>query len=192
MTRRIASQLLLILWALSGAATVQAQAQPMEGPLAEARTHIVMKDWEKATREVAKAEKKGLCKGAYCLALRATIAERSGDGAKALEQARQAVPLFGPESGLDANLYNELGVIFYRQAKGNKELLQLAEKALRNAEAAYTRDASNIRFNLSEVLAALGRKSEAKAIMDKLEAEGILIDPQMSVLGNFQGVEINN
>lgn len=189
MTRRIASQLLLFLCLFSGDAA--AQVQLLEGPLADAWASMTMKDWEGAARNVTKAEKQGLCKGAYCLALRATIAERSGDSAKALEQARQAVPLFGPESGLDASLYNELGVIFYRGAKGDKEMLQVAEKALRNAAAINTRESSNIPFNLSKVLEAMGRKADAKAIMSKLQAEGILIDPQMSVLGDFQGVAIN-
>jgi Flp pilus assembly protein TadD len=187
MTRRIASQLLLVLCALSGVA-VHAQES---GPLAEAQSQIIMKDFERASRAVDKAEKDGLCMGARCFALRAVIAERSGDSAKALEQARQAASLFGPDSGLDAKLYNELGVTFYRLAKGNKELLQLAEKALRNAAAINTRESSNIPFNLSKVLEAQGRKAEAKAIMDKLQAEGMLIDPHMAVLGDFQGVEKN-
>lgn len=188
MTRRIASPLLLILCMLSGVAV---HAQKWDNPLAEAQSQILMQDFERAGKAIDKAEKQGLCKGARCLALRAIVAEKSGSGAKALELARQAAPLFGLDSDLDAGLYNELGVIFYRQAKGNMELLQIAEKAFRNAAVINTRESSNIPFNLSKVLEAQGRKAEAKAIMDKLQAEGILIDPQMSVLGDFQGAGRN-
>jgi hypothetical protein len=46
--------------------------------------------------------------------------------------------------------------------------------------------ASNIRINLATVLKAEGRTEEAKKLMDTLHAEGLLIDPQMAILGDFQ------
>jgi hypothetical protein len=46
--------------------------------------------------------------------------------------------------------------------------------------------ASNIRINLATVLKAEGRTEEAKKIMDALSAEGMLIDSQMAILGDFR------
>jgi hypothetical protein len=63
MTRRTASKLLLILWMLSGAVAVQAQAA--QDPFSDAWGHIIMKEYAAANREVAKAEKEGHCKGAF-------------------------------------------------------------------------------------------------------------------------------
>jgi len=115
------------------------------------------------------------------------IADGAGDGAQAVAYARRAAALFGPESGLNARHYNELGAIFYRRGKTDRELLKLAETAFRQADSAYAGGASNIRFNLATVLRAQGRTKEAKAIMDALEADGLLIDQGMAILGEFQG-----
>jgi Flp pilus assembly protein TadD len=166
------------------------QAQDAPDPLNPVTHEILVKNWEQAARQLDKAEKEGLCKEAVCLALHARIAEGAGDGAQALAYARRAAALFGPDSGLNAADYNELGAIVYRRGNRDPETLKLAETAFRKADAIYNATlkagASNIRFNLATVLKAQGRTKEAKQIMDALEAEGMLIDPQMAILGDFQ------
>ena len=62
-------------------------------PLARVWTEIFEKDWEGAARELDRAEKKGLCKEAKCLCLRAKISDGAGDGAQALASARRALTL---------------------------------------------------------------------------------------------------
>src|SRR5262245_42486208 len=151
---------------------------------------ILMKNWDKAARELDQAEKKGLCKEAVCLALHAKIAEGAGDGTQALAYSRRAAALFGPDSGLKAGNYNDVGAILYRRGPHDAETLKLAETAFRQAEAVYNAvvkaGASNIRYNLATVLKAQGKTKEAKQIMDALNAEGLLIDPGMAILGDFQ------
>jgi len=152
---------------------------------------IQMKNWKKAARELDQAEKNGRCKEAVCLALHARISEGNGDGTQALAYAHRVAALFGPESGLKAGDYNDVGVILYRRGPRDPETLKLAERALRQADAVHSTaakaGASNIRFNLATVLEAEGRTKEAKEIKDALNAGGILIDPQMEILGDFQG-----
>jgi hypothetical protein len=82
---------------------------------------ILMKHWDKAARELDREEKKGRCKEAVCLALHARIAEGTGDGAQALDYAHRAVALFGPESGLKAGDYNDVGAILYRRGSRDRE-----------------------------------------------------------------------
>lgn len=151
---------------------------------------IFKKNWQQATQKLDKAEKAGLCKEAVCLVLRARIADGSGGGPQALAYTRRAAALFGPDSGLMAADYNELGAIAYRRGNRTAETLKLAETAFRKADAIDKESpragASNIRFNLATVLKAQGRTKEAKQIMDALEAEGILVDPGMAILGDFQ------
>lgn len=166
------------------------RAQVVQNPLAPVWNEVVTKDWDSAARKLEKAEKKGLCKEAVCLTIHGLIAEGSGDGAQAVAYARRAAALFGPESGLNAGNCNALGVIFYRGSKSDRELLKLAETAFRQADSAYAGGASNIRFNLATVLREQGRAKEAKAIMDALEADGLLIDPGMAILGDFQRPEL--
>jgi tetratricopeptide (TPR) repeat protein len=151
---------------------------------------ILMKNWDKAARELDQAEKQGRCKEAVCLALHARIAEGTGDGAQALAYARRAAALFGPNSGLKAGDYNDVGAILYRRGPRDPETLKLTETAFRQADAVYNAvvkaGASNIRYNLATMLKAQGRTKEAKQIMDALEAEGMLVDPGMVILGDFQ------
>lgn len=157
--------------------------------LSRVSTEIFEKDWEGAKRELDRAEKKGLCKEAKCLSLRAKISHGAGEGAQALEYARRALALSGPNSGLGARDLNELGAILYWRSQHNREVLKLAETAFRQADAAAsTRTVSNIRFNLAVVLRDLDQHQEAKKIMAELEAAGMLIDPGMAILGDFQGV----
>lgn len=170
--------------------TFALQAQDVPDPLNPVTLEIFQKNWQQAAQQLDKAEKEGLCKEAVCLALRARIAEGSGDGTQALTYARRAAALFGPDSGLKAADYNEVGAIVYRRGNRDAGTLKLAETAFRKADAIYNATiktgASNIRFNLATVLKAQGRTKEAKQIMDALEAEGLLIDPQMAILGDFQ------
>jgi hypothetical protein len=153
---------------------------------------IQIKNWKKAARELDQAEKNGRCKEAVCLALHARIAEGTGDGTQALAYANRAAALFGPESGLKAGDYNDIGVILYHRGSHDPETLKLVEKALRQADAIYGAlakpGASNIRFNLAIVLEAEGRTKDAKEIMEALNARGMLIDPEMAILGDFQAL----
>jgi tetratricopeptide (TPR) repeat protein len=167
-------------------AAMAVQAQVVPNPLSPVREQIYAKNWEKATRELDKAEQKGLCKEAVCLLVRTMIADGAGDGAQAVAYARRVAALFGPDSSLNAEQYNEAGAILYRRAQRDPELLKLAETAFRQADSLYKGDASNIRFNLATVLKAQGRTKEAKQIMDALEAAGLLINPGMAILGDFQ------
>lgn len=166
------------------------QAQDASDPLLQLSAEIFQKNWQQATQQLDKAEKAGLCKEAVCLVLRARIADGSGDAAQALAYTRRAAALFGPDSGLKAADYNELGAVAYRRANKDPETLKLAETAFRKADAidkeSARAGASNIRFNLATVLKAQGKTKEAKQIMDALEAEGILVDPGMAILGDFQ------
>jgi len=178
--------MLLLSSMLLGTPAVQAQAPPDSLAPYPVLKEMFEKNWESAARELGKAEKEGRCKEAVCLAIHGLIADGAGDGAQAVAYARRAAALFGPESGLNARQYNELGAIFYRRGKTDPELLKLAESAFRQADSAYAGGASNIRFNLATVLRAQGRAKEAKAIMDALEADGLLIDQGMAILGEFQ------
>lgn len=184
MTRHLPASLLTP-FLLLGAATVWAQPQD---PLNPFWTEVRAKNWANAAQQLETAEKEGFCKEAVCLALHAILSDRSGEGPQAVAYARRAAAMFGPDSGLNAGHCNDLGVIFYQRAKGDRELLKLAEAAFRQASSAYKGDASNIRFNLAKTLEALGRGKEAKAIMTALEKEGLLISPGMAILGDFQNV----
>ncbi|HKI03809.1 MAG TPA: hypothetical protein VKK31_17645 [Thermoanaerobaculia bacterium] len=171
--------------------TLPAQAQVVvQDPLSPVWQEVAMKDWDSAARKLEKAEKQGLCKEAVCLTIHGLIAEGTGDGAQAVAYARRAAALFGPDSGLNAGNYNALGASFYQRSKSDPELLKLAETAFRQADSVYDGGASNIRFNLATVLRAQGRAKEAKAIMDALEADGLLINPGMAILGDFQRPEL--
>jgi tetratricopeptide (TPR) repeat protein len=183
MIRRTASKLLPFLLLLLGAAAVQAQ----EGrdQWIRIRGEIRGKKWENAARDLAEVEKSGACKGASCIAAHALIADGTGDGAQAVEYARQATAA-GQDSGLDAFQYNDLGALLYRRAEGRQELLKLAEATFRRADSIYTGGASNIRFNLAKVLEKLGHKDQAQEILKKLDADGLLIDPGTAILGDFQ------
>jgi hypothetical protein len=149
---------------------------------------IQMKNWNKAARELDMAEKHGRCKEAVCLTLHARIAEGTGDRTQALAYARRAAALFSPESGLKAGDYNDIGAVLYRCGPGDPGTLKLAETAFRRADAVYKAVpcASNIRINLATVLEAEGWTKEAKEIMAALKAKGMLINPQMAILGDFQ------
>ncbi|HEX3555517.1 MAG TPA: hypothetical protein VIA62_20025 [Thermoanaerobaculia bacterium] len=182
--RQTAPKLLLVLLLLVGAAAAQAQSVKAT-PLTKVWFAIHTGRWEDASRELARAEKAGACKGEVCTVAKALIADGAGNGAQAVELARQAVAA-GQDSGLKAEEYNDLGVLLYRRAEGKQEVLELAEKTLRRAGSLYTGGASNIRFNLAKVLEKLGHKDEAQAIMKQLEADGILIYPGMAILGDFQ------
>jgi hypothetical protein len=166
---------------------VAAHAQDKD-PLVKVWSEIFAKRWENAARELAKVEKGGGCKVAVCLATHAIISNGAGAGPEAVEYARQALAA-GQNSGLKANQYNDLGALLYRRAEGKRELLQLAETTLRHADSIYTGGASNIRFNLAKVLQKLGHKDQAQKIMKALEADGLLIDPGMAILGDFQRPE---
>jgi Flp pilus assembly protein TadD len=170
---------------LLSALALRAQGPP-EPPFDQVWAQILMKNWDQATRELDRAEKGGRCKEAVCLAWRARIAEGTGDAAQALALARRAADLFGPDSGLKAGDYNEVGAILYRRGEHDPKALKLVETAFRQADSLYHGEASNIRFNLATVLKAQGRTKEAKTIMAALEAEGMLIDPGMAILGDFQ------
>ena len=154
---------------------------------------IRLKNYSKAARELDRAEKNGRCKEAVCLVLHARIAEGTGERTQALAYARRAAARFGPESGLKAGDYNDIGVILYRHGPHDPETLKLAETVLRQADTVYKAvvhtSASNIRLNLATVLEAEGRTKESKEIMDVLNARGILIDPEMAILGDFQAPE---
>lgn len=173
---------------LLSALALQAQEAPdVPDPVS---LQILMKNWDKAAQELDRAERDGRCKEAVCLALHARIAEGKGDGTQALDYARRAAALFGPESGLKVGDYNDVGAILYRRGPRDAATLKLAETAFRQADAIYNAvvkaGASNIRYNLATVLKAEGRTKEAKTIMAVLEAEGLLIDPGMAILGDFQ------
>lgn len=167
-------------------------AQEMRGGLAKVHLLIHQKNWDNAEKVLTDEEKAGHCKPAVCLAMHAVIADGAGAGPKALDYARQALAA-GPDSGLNAAQTNDMGVVLCRRAEGKREVLQLAEKTLRHADSIYKGGASNIRFNLAKVLQKLGQNGQAKEIMKKLDAEGILIDPGMALLGDFQrpGAPIN-
>jgi tetratricopeptide (TPR) repeat protein len=171
--------LLLLLGAAAG------RPQGAKDTLAKVHFEISKQNWEQAAQLLANVEKAGGCQPAVCLATHARISDGAGAGPQAVDYARQALAA-GQDSGLDATHYNELGAVLYRRAEGKKELLQLAEKALRKADSTYSGGASNIRYNLAKVLQKLGRNDEAKEIMKKLEADGILINPGMAVLGDFK------
>ena len=91
---------------------------------------------------------------------------------------------------MNAGDYNDVGVILYRYGSHDPETLKPAETALRQADAVYKAvvkaGASNIRLNLATVLETEGWTKEAKEIMDALNAQGMLIDPEMAILGDFQ------
>ena len=168
------------------------QAEDKPGTTDPVSMQIRLKNYSKAARELDRAEKNGRCKEAVCLVLHARIAEGTGDGTQALAYARRAAARFGPESGLKAGDYNDIGVILYH-GPHDPETLKLAETALRQADTVYKAvvhtSASNIRLNLATVLEAEGRTKESKEIMDVLNARGILIDPEMAILGDFQAPE---
>jgi hypothetical protein len=149
---------------------------------------IQMKNWKKAAQELDRAEKDMRCREAVCLALHARIAEGTGNRAQALDYARRAAALFSPESGLKAGDYNDIGAILYRCGPGDPGTLKLAETAFRQADAIYKAvpGAANIRVNLATVLEAEGWTKEAKEIMDAFKVKGMLIDPQMAILGDLQ------
>jgi len=175
---------LLVLLPLLGTAT--GLAQEVRDSLAKVQFLIRQKKWDNAEEVLANLEKEGRCKPAVCLAVHATIADGAGAGPKALDYARQALAA-GPDSGLNAAQSNDLAVVLYHRAEGKREPLQLAEKTLRHADSIYTGGASNIRFNLAKVLQKLGQTAQAKEILKKLDAEGILIDPGLAILGDFKG-----
>ncbi len=162
-------------------------AQEVKDSLAKVHFEIRQKNWENASRVLANLEKTGGCKPAVCLVVHALISDGTGAGPQAVEFARQALAA-GQDSGLDAAYLNDLGVLFCRRAEGKRELLLLAETTLRHADSKYTGGASNIRYNLAKVLQKLGQTGKAKEIMKKLEAEGLLINPGMAILGDFKGV----
>ncbi|HEX4961221.1 MAG TPA: hypothetical protein VF173_10320 [Thermoanaerobaculia bacterium] len=182
MMRQTLPKLLPFLLLLLSAAA--APAQERMSPWIKVDMAMRAKKWENASRALAEVEKAGACKGTACIAAHALIADGTGDSEQAVTYARQA--LAPQDTGLDAKQYNDLGALLVRRAEGKRELLQLAETALRHADSTYKGEASNIRFNLAKVLEKLGRKAEAQAIVKKLDADGILIDPGMAVLGDFE------
>jgi tetratricopeptide (TPR) repeat protein len=177
---------LLLVLLLAPLGTGAGTAQEVRDSLAKVQFLIHQKNWENASKVLANLEKTGGCKPAVCLATHALISDGTGAGAEALDYARQALAA-GQDSGLNAAQSNDLGVVLCRRAEGKRELLQLAEKTLRHADSIYKGGASNIRFNLAKVLQKLGQTGQAKEIMKKLDAEGILIDPGMAILGDFKG-----
>lgn len=177
--------LLVLLLPLLG--TAAGKAQEVKDSLAKVHFEIRQKNWENASRVLANLEKTGGCKPAACLVVHALIADGTGAGPQAVDFARQALAA-GQGSGLDVAYLNDLGVLLCRRAEGKRELLQLAETTLRHADSIYTGGASNIRYNLAKVLQKLGQNGQAKEIMKKLEAEGLLINPGMAILGDFKGV----
>src|SRR3954471_393719 len=179
----IRSRLLPILLLLLG--STAGYAQDGRNGLFKVHEEIFKKNWENAARVLAEVEKAGGCKPAVCLATHAAISDGRGAGPEAVGFARQALAA-GQDSGLKAGQYNDLGVLLVRRAEGKRELLQLAETTLRRADSIYKGGASNIRFNLAKVLQKLGQNGQAKEIMKKLDAEGILSDPGMALLGDFQ------
>jgi hypothetical protein len=156
--------------------------------LAKVQFEISHKNWTNAAQALADAEKAGGCKPAVCLATHAFISDGAGAGPEAVDYARQALAA-GQDSGLTAVLSNNLGALLYNRADGKRELLQLAETTFRHADSIYTGGASNIRFNLAKALQKLGQNGQAKEIMKKLDAEGMLIDPGMAILGDFKRAE---
>jgi hypothetical protein len=185
---RASKLLLVLLLSLPGTAgkAREVKAQEMKGNLAKVYFEIHQKNWEDASRVLASLEKTGGCKPTICLVLHALIADGTGAGPQAVDYARQALAA-GQDSGLNAAQANDIGVILCRRAEGKREVLQLAEKTLRHADSIYIGGASNIRYNLAKVLQKLGQTGQAKEIMKKLDAEGILIDPGMALLGDFKG-----
>ncbi len=172
---------LVLLLSGSGAA----HAQDAKDTLAKVQAEIFVKHWENAALELAKVETAGGCKVAVCLATHAVISDGAGAGPEAVEYTRKALAA-GQDSGLNAQQDNDLGALLYRRAEGKRELLELAETTLRHADSIYTGGASNIRFNLAKVLQKLGRKDQAQKIMKALDSDGLLIDPSMAILGDFQ------
>jgi|GEM_PF-2690662 len=181
---RALKRLLVLLLLLLG--TAAGMAQEVKDSLSKVYFLIRQKNWETAEQVLGNLEKEGRCKPAVCLAVHATIADGAGAGPKALDYGRQALAA-GPDSGLNAAQSNDLAVVLYHRAEGKREVLQLAEKTLRHADSIYKGGASNIRFNLAKVLQKLGQAGQAKEIMKTLDAEGILIDPGMAILGDFKG-----
>ena len=157
-----------------------------ETPLETMRRLVTWRQWEKASKLLEKVEKQGLCRGAVCLAGRALLADGRGEVEEAGRLARQAAKQFGGEHELSAWELNELGVLLYRAAAGEAATLGEAESAFRLARDGDDGSASNIRFNLAIVLQALGRVQEGKTMMAQVEADGLVIQPGMSILADFQ------
>jgi len=172
---------------------VVSRAEDARGVVDPVSQQIRLKNFRRAAQELDRAEKQKRCREAVCLVLHARIAEGTGDGAQAMAYARRAAALFGPDSGLKAADYNDVGVILYRHGSNDAGMLKLAETALRHADGLYKPvfnvGASNIRINLATVLEAEGRTQEAKGIMDAVKSRGLLIDPEMAILGDFQAPE---
>jgi hypothetical protein len=146
------------------------------------------KQWEEASKQIAKMEKAGLCGGAVCLAGEALVLNGRRKAAEAQETARRAVEKLDDGPPMSAWRYNELGVLLYRGAASNREDVQRAELALRRAADAYQGHASNIKFNLATVLGELGNREESKKLLAEIEADGgILVDGGMSIVGDYKG-----
>ena len=182
---RVLSALILSWYALALIASGE-----VDDPIAKLEVLIRSKKWNEATKSLATLEKEGRCAGATCLVAHALIAVGQEKAEEAATYARQAAEGLGKEPALSAWLSNELGAVLYRRADGRKEILQLAETALRHAQSVYRGRASNIRVNLATALTALGHRDEAKRIVDALESEGgVVVDPKMAILGDFSGPE---
>ena len=146
------------------------------------------KQWEEASKQIAKMEKADLCGGAVCLAGEALVLNGRRKAAEAQETARRAVEKLGDGPPMSAWRYNELGVLLYRGATSNREDVQRAELALRRAAAAYQGHTSNIKFNLATVLGELGNREQSKTLLAEIEADGgILVDGGMSIVGDYKG-----
>src|SRR3954451_8812412 len=111
MIRQTAPKLLPFLLLLLGAAVASAQ-DVKAPPLAKVWFAIHTGKWEDAARNLASAQKAGACKGEVCTVAQALIADGTGNGAQAVELARQAVAA-GQDSGLHAEQYNDLGALLY-------------------------------------------------------------------------------
>ena len=172
------------LLALAYSSMMAASSEP-EDLLETMRRSVRWRQWERANKGLAKVERERLCHGAVCLAARAIITAGQGEVNKAGQLARQAVKLFEENHGLSAWELNELGVLLYRTASGKEEVLNEAESAFRHAQAVYSGEASNIRYNLATLLRDLGREEEGNEMMEQLESSGLLIQPGMSILAEF-------
>jgi len=150
------------------------------------------KQWEEASKQIAKMEKAGLCGGAVCLAGEALVLNGRRKAAEAQETARRAVEKLDDGQPMSAWRYNELGVLLYRGAATNREDVKRAELALRRAAAVYQGHASNIKFNLAAVLGELGNREESKKLSAEIEADGgILVDEGMAIVGDYKGLGMN-
>lgn len=168
---------------LSGFGLIGASVEPISQLVWDIRKG----EWAEAEKVLERLEKPGACPASICAAARALIEAGNKEPEKAIADALRLAA--GPAAAAPRSdwLLNEVGVLLYRSANGDRSRLGAAVALLRQAQAAHGDPSVNVRFNLARALEALGETEEARRIDAECDAEGMLIDPGFTLLGDFAG-----